>query len=315
MMMKTIWLAGGCFWGLEAYLRAIPGVVSTRVGYANRSPDAPAEVTYEQVCGGLTGYAETVEATYDPDVISLDDLLFLFFEAIDPTTLDSQGNDHGTQYRSGVFWVDEADRPVIERALAELASRWAKPVVTQGTRLTSFVEAEEYHQSYLDKNPTGYCHISGSLIANVAKKAGLVSQIRSLTPQQYAVTQHEDTERAFDNDYDETFEPGIYVDVVSGQPLFMSSDKYDSGCGWPAFSRPINDALLTRRADYRVAGRPRTEVRASGSDSHLGHVFTDGPDDLGGLRYCINSAALRFVPLAEMERQGYGEFAALIGPR
>ena len=306
--MSCIYLAGGCFWGLEAYVRAIPGVNSTRVGYANGSTEAP---TYQQVCTSATGHAETVEVNYDRDVISLDDLLFLFFEVIDPTQVDAQGPDIGPQYRSGVYYTDEADREIALAVVAEVQHRFGTPVVTEVVPLTCFYPAEDDHQLYLTKNPQGYCHIPRSTIAAVATKAALVKQIRGLTSLQYAVTQHEATEPPFDNEFDHQFEPGIYVDIVSGQPLFVSSQKYDSGCGWPAFSRPISDDLLDTRVDHRLT-RVRTEVRSRSSDSHLGHVFTDGPADQGGLRYCINSAALRFVPLADMESEGYSEFINLV---
>lgn len=307
-MIATIYLAGGCFWGLEAYLGAIPAVVSTRVGFANGTTGTP---TYAQVCTGATGHAETVEVRYDPAAMPLDDLLYLFFEVIDPTSLNAQGHDVGTQYRTGIFYTDPVDQPVIASAVAEIQARYDRPVVTQIGPLLNFSPAEDDHQRYLDKHPDGYCHIPRTTIAAVAKKAALVPQIRTLNPTQYDVTQHEATETPFGNEYDHCFEPGIYVDVVSGQPLFVSSDKYDSGCGWPAFSRPIDPDSLTTRADHSL-GRVRTEVRAAGSDSHLGHVFADGPSERGGLRYCINSAALRFVPLAEMAAQGYGDYTGLV---
>ncbi|MDR2896391.1 MAG: peptide-methionine (S)-S-oxide reductase MsrA [Propionibacteriaceae bacterium] len=304
--MAQIYLAGGCFWGLEAYLAAIPGVTGTRVGYAG---GVLADPTYAAVSTGTTGHAETVEVSYDPAVIRLDDLLFLFFAVIDPTQVNRQGADVGSQYRSAIYYVDPDDEPVIRGLIDEVAARWSAPLATQVEPLTSFYPAEDYHQRYLDKNPGGYCHIPASSIAAVVKKAGLIRQIRALDRQAYAITQDEATEAPFTNEYDHTFEPGIYVDRVSGQPLFMAADKYDSGCGWPAFSRPISADLLTRRADHRLS-RQRVEVRAAGSDSHLGHVFEDGPQELGGLRYCINSAALRFVPLDQMAEQGYGDLVA-----
>lgn len=308
--MKTIYLAGGCFWGLEAYIGAIPGVSATRVGYANATVADP---TYEQVCAGGTGAVETVEVAYDPAGIELGDLVWLFFEVIDPTTRDRQGHDVGAQYRSGVYYTDPADQPAIAAIVAEVGARQGAPIVTEVEPLVNFFAAEDYHQGYLAKNPAGYCHIPRSSIAGVARKAAEVKAIRALDPLAYQVTQREATEAPFANQYDHLFEPGIYVDIVSGEPLFASSDKYDSGCGWPAFTRPIAPDHLTTRADDRLSRR-RTEVRSAQADSHLGHVFDDGPAEAGGLRYCVNSAALRFVPLGEMVAQGYGPYVGLVRP-
>ena len=303
-----IYLAGGCFWGLEAYVRTIPGVISTRVGYANGTTSNP---TYGEVCTGLTGHAETVEVTYDSWRLSLADLLYLFFDVIDPTRTDGQGPDIGNQYRSGIYYTDQRDRAVVEASLAKVQEHYSLPVRTEATALRCFFVAEESHQSYLEKNPDGYCHIPRTTIANVPKKLALLPQIRGLLPLQYEVTQHEATEPPFDNEFDDFFEPGIYVDVLTGQPLFASSDKYQSGCGWPAFTRPVSDTVIETRPDHKMS-RPRVEVRSAWSDSHLGHVFADGPEDRGGLRYCINSAALKFVPLAEMADQGYAQYVPLV---
>jgi peptide methionine sulfoxide reductase msrA/msrB len=308
MTDKTIYLAGGCFWGVEKYVGSIPGVIRTRVGYANGSTERP---TYEAVCSQTTGHAETVEVTYDSDRLALDDLLFLFFEIIDPTSLNRQGNDHGTQYRTGIYWTDPADHLVVEAALAELRDRIATQVVVEAKPLTHFWPAEDYHQQYLDRNPGGYCHVPAASFQDIPARLARARRIRALSPEQYAVTQRDATEPPFANEYFDQFEPGIYVDIVTGQPLFSSSDKFESGCGWPAFARPIDASLVVQRPDHKLI-RPRTEVRARLSDSHLGHVFEDGPEYLGGLRYCINSAALRFVPLADMEAQGYGDLVSRI---
>ena len=143
-----------------------------------------------------------------------------------------------------------------------------------------------------------------------AKKSKVALQ-RELTPLQYAVTQENATERPFDNEYAANFEEGIYVDVTTGEPLFFSTDKFESGCGWPAFSKPIDKALITEHNDFSLF-RARTEVRSKTGDAHLGHVFPDGPKELGGLRYCINSASLRFIPKADIEQEGYGDYLKLL---
>ena len=380
---RTLYLAGGCFWGLEAYLKRLPGVRGTVVGYANGSTENP---SYHDVCRWNTGHAETVAVTYDPRVLPTDVLLDAFFEAIDPTTLDRQGNDRGTQYRSGIYWTDEADLPAIEASLLRQQARYTSPIVTEVEPLDGFYPAEEYHQNYLDKNPGGYCHINVRDADAFAERMGLVEgrpcvQVdglcepsaphegaptrlverediptptvsmranrphsgsddaddpasggadvdalireagyaapsddelrRTLTADQYRVTRMNATEPPFRNAYDRMFDPGIYVDVTSGEPLFASSDKFDAGCGWPAFSRPIAREVVTEHLD-RTLGTYRTEVRSRAGDAHLGHVFTDGPAEAGGLRYCINSAALRFVPYSHMDEEGYGYLKPLV---
>jgi len=303
--MREIYLAGGCFWGLQQYLSYVRGVVGSEVGYAN-GPDGPdVPVTYQQVCAA-SGHAEAVKVTYDPSVISLTQLLGRYFEVTDPTSLNRQGHDAGVQYRTGIWWTDPADGPVVEAALRALPDPSPHAaIVVQFGPLRNFTPAEDYHQDYLEKNPSGYCHISPAAMARAAAT-------RHLTPLEYLVTQYADTELPFTGALDHQFAPGIYVDIVSGEPLFVSSDKYDSGCGWPAFSRPIADAFLTEKDDDTIPGRPRVEVRSAGADSHLGHVFTDGPADRGGLRYCINSASLRFVPLEDMDAEGYRDYKHLV---
>jgi len=309
---KEIYLAGGCFWGSEKYLSGIGGVKHTSVGYANGVTPSP---TYREVCGGNTGYAETVHVVYDPGEISLSFLLDLYFQSIDPTSVNRQGGDVGEQYRTGIYYVDEGDLPAISAAVEKVQKGLARPVATEVKPLQNYFLAEDYHQNYLVKNPGGYCHISDAMCKAAAaakepkpsyKKPDDAELKARLTDLQYRVTQQNATEPAFSGAYDEEFGPGIYVDITTGEPLFSSADKYDSGCGWPAFTRPIRDAAVTERADTSH-GMRRTEVRSGAGDAHLGHVFPDGPKEDGGLRYCINSAALRFVPLEEMEAQGYGD--------
>lgn len=317
--LADIWLAGGCFWGVQAYMARVFGVAETSVGYANGRTDNP---SYEDVCRRNTGHAETVHVRYDPERVSLADLLSQFFQIIDPTSRNRQGNDHGSQYRSGIYYLEDAVLPVIRSVVATEQKKYDRPIVTEIERLRRYDLAEDYHQDYLEKNPNGYCHISFDTLEQVAKKPPVArplldparfpkptdDELRSrLTPEQYLVTQKNGTERPFSGVYWNNDEPGLYVDIVSGEPLFSSSDKFDAGCGWPSFSRPVDPQVIHEKID-KSHGMVRTEVRSRSGDAHLGHVFTDGPADRGGLRYCINSASLRFIPLADMEKEGYGAY-------
>ena len=312
MNTQTIYLAGGCFWGLEAYFQRINGVLDAVSGYANGNTEHP---SYEDVVYRHTGHAETVKVVYDADKLSLNDILQYYFRVIDPTSLNQQGNDRGTQYRTGIYYTHPAEQAIIAHALQQEQQKYTQTLVVENMPLRHFYEAEEYHQDYLIKNPNGYCHIDIRLADKpLDKKAFNMEHYRkpsdetlkqSLTEEQYYVTQQNGTERAFSHEYDHLFDKGIYVDVVSGEPLFSSADKYDSGCGWPSFTRPIEQSALTEHNDNSY-NMQRTEVRSQAADSHLGHVFPDGPSEQGGLRYCINGASLRFVPLANMEAEGYG---------
>lgn len=305
----TAYFAGGCFWGLERYFQNVDGVTDTTVGYAQSGAPSP---TYEQVCSGATDAAETVRVVFDPEKVTLRTLALLFLEVIDPFSVDRQGGDEGRQYRTGMFFLDEAQRDVYIAALEQLVDREPRRPAVLVEPLRNFFPAEDDHQDYLIHNPGGYCHIPLAAIAGVRDRQRYVERIWDLTLEQFAVTQQAATERPFVNEYDHEFEPGIYVDIVSGEPLFLSTDKYDSGCGWPAFSRPIKPELLTEHEDGRIPGRPRIEVRAADTKIHLGHVFEDGPADRGGLRYCMNSAALRFVPRSAMAAEGYGDLLPLV---
>ncbi|MDE6444754.1 MAG: peptide-methionine (S)-S-oxide reductase MsrA [Muribaculaceae bacterium] len=311
-MKKRIYLAGGCFWGTAHLFSLLEGVEKTVAGYANSRVENP---SYKMVCTGLTEAAETVEVVYDDAVVGLSEILTLYFRSIDPTSVNRQGNDVGTQYRTGIYYTDAADLPVIEAVVATVQRRHDVPLAVEVERLRNFYPAEEYHQDYLYKNPDGYCHVDPALFREVkAMKPRRESkeELRSrLTPLQWEVTQNGATERPFVNEYDHEFRPGIYVDITDGTPLFVSSRKYDSGCGWPAFTRPIDPALVTEHLDTSF-GRVRTEVRSASSGSHLGHVFPDGPVEDGGMRYCINSASLRFVPAGKMKEEGYEDYLPLI---
>jgi peptide methionine sulfoxide reductase msrA/msrB len=315
--MAEIYLAGGCFWGAEKYIGSIRGVLETQVGYANGKTENP---TYEDVCRNDTGHAETVKVVYDPKIVPLDFLLSLYYEAIDPTSLNRQGNDRGVQYRTGIYYTDLADSPVIEASLGGLRKRLGKPVAIEGKPLLNFYPAEEYHQKYLDKNPGGYCHIGRDKIKRaesaVVSPSGYTAPGRDalkekLSPAQFEVTQNSATEPPFKNEFWDQYKPGIYVDVTTGEPLFSSTDKFESGCGWPSFTKPVDPAVVREKSDTS-RGMVRTEVRSRAGDAHLGHVFPDGPKDKGGLRYCINSAALRFIPKEHMDREGYGYLKDLV---
>lgn len=311
--MKEIYLAGGCFWGTEHFFKQVRGVVSTEVGYANGHTSNP---TYEEVCSHTTGFAETVHITYAPDQITLDKLLELYFLTIDPTSLNRQGGDVGDQYRTGIYYTDSTDRPTIQAALKALQRKHSQPIVIEVEPLRSFYDAESYHQDYLDKNPSGYCHINPELFrvareANAYVKPSEEELRKKLTPMQYAVTQQANTEPAFNNEYWDEKREGIYVDITTGEPLFISADKFDSGCGWPSFSRPIDTTLLSEHLDTSH-GMERIEVRSKSGRAHLGHVFKDGPRERGGLRYCINSASLRFIPREEMKQAGYAKYLPLL---
>ena len=311
-MKKTIYLAGGCFWGTEHLFSLIDGVEKTQVGYANSDVPDP---SYKMVCTGRTGAAETVEVVYDDTKIGLSELLIIYFRSIDPTSVNRQGNDVGSQYRTGIYYVDSEDLPVIEAVVATVARRYAQPLAVEVEPLRNFYPAELYHQEYLYKNPGRYCHIDPTLFREVKNRKSVANEkteLRArLTPLQWEVTQNGATEQPFINEYDHEFRPGIYVDITDGTPLFISSKKYDSGCGWPAFSRPIDSSLITEHRDTSF-GRERIEVRSASSGAHLGHVFPDGPITDGGQRYCINSASLRFIPKSEMAAAGYADYIPLL---
>lgn len=308
---NVIYLAGGCFWGLEKLMQSIPGVIDAQSGYANGTGKADAK--YQTILGGKTGFRETVRVEYDPAKVSLDHLLLAYFYVIDPTVLNKQGNDPGTQYQTGIYYTNTQVQAVVER-IVELERGRHKVFAVEVGPLKNYYPAEEYHQNYLDKNPGGYCHISPAKIkllsslkidAGAYKKPAAETIRDKLTAEQFQVTQQNGTERPFHNEFWDKFAKGIYVDIVTGEPLFSSTDKYQSSCGWPAFTKPIEAPLLVERKDTSY-GMVRIEVRSRSGDSHLGHVFTGDRESPNGVRYCINSASLRFIPYEQMEAEGYG---------
>jgi len=314
---KIIYFAGGCFWGLEKLMQSIPGVTDATSGYANGRQGA--EPNYKTVCTGETGFRETVRVTYDPAAVSLETLLFAFFSVIDPTQKNQQAHDIGTQYQTGVYYTDDDARQTVE-AVAAIERERTQPFYVEIKALENFYEAENYHQDYLDKNPTGYCHISPAAIRNAAQvkidagqypRPSQAELETKLTPEQYAVTRQAATEPPFQNALWQHHEKGIYVDITTGEPLFASTDKFQSGCGWPAFAKPI-DPAVTRQLPDNTHGMHRTEVRSRAGNAHLGHVFANDPESPTGDRYCINSAALRFVAFEDMAKEGYGELMELV---
>ena len=308
---NVIYLAGGCFWGMEQLMQSIPGVIDAQSGYANGTCEEDAD--YQTVCKGNTGFRETILVEYDPEQVSLDALLLAYFYVIDPTVENRQGNDVGSQYQTGVYYTNESVKETVER-IAEIERGRREKFFVEIGPLKNYYPAEEYHQDYLEKNPNGYCHIPKAEMELFSRlridpgdyqKPAAESIRDKLTEEQYRVTQENGTERPFSNEFWDQLEKGIYVDIVTGEPLFSSTDKFESGCGWPAFTKPIEEPAVVELEDLSH-GMRRTEVRSRAGDSHLGHVFTGDPESPNGVRYCINSASLRFVPYAKMKAEGYG---------
>ena len=316
---KVIYLAGGCFWGLEAYMQKLNGVEDAISGYANGKTENPSYYDLK-----TSGHAETVKVIYNPEIISLEDILAHYLRVVNPVSVNKQGNDVGTQYRTGIYYTDEAEKAIIENVLAKEQTKHDKPIAIEVEPLRQFYEAEEYHQDYLEKNPGGYCHIDLSLADKPLDKdeEPIIDSSRYIKPSdedlkknltdiQYDVTQNSATERAFSHEYHDSFKRGIYVDITTKEPLFSSTDKFESGCGWPSFSKPISKDVVKYFEDNSHFMH-RTEVRSRSGNAHLGHLFNDGPKELGGQRYCINGASLEFIPYDEMDEKGYGYLKYLV---
>lgn len=293
--------AGGCFWCMTPVFEQLGGVTEVVVGYTGGTMPAP---TYEDVSSGTTGHVEAIQITFDPAQLSYSDILDVYWKNIDPTDAGGQFVDRGSQYRTAIFYHNADQRRQAEQSKAALAAsgRFRKPIVTMILPEAPFYRAEEYHQEYHKKNPARYELYK----SNSGRQSLLADPTQHLTPLQCHVTQEGGTEQPFDNAYWDNHREGIYVDIVSGEPLFSSTDKFDSGTGWPSFTRPITKESIVERMDssHRMT---RVEVRSKNAGSHLGHVFPDGPGP-GGLRYCINSASLRFIPKEDLVKEGYGEY-------
>ncbi|MEG1131537.1 MAG: peptide-methionine (R)-S-oxide reductase MsrB [Romboutsia sp.] len=316
-MMKLATFAGGCFWCMFKPFSKYEGIGKITAGYTGGEIKNP---TYDQVCQETTGHLEAIQIAYDDEIVKYDDLLNIFWKQIDPTDSQGQFNDRGRRYKTAIFYHDENQKNLAIKSKKELdeSNLFDDPIMTEILPAQTFYVAEEYHQDYYKKEPIHYeMYYRGSgrydFIKNNWDKNNNERNIlkEKLTPIQFEVTQNDKTEAAFSNEYWNNKQEGIYVDIVSGEVLFTSKDKFDSGCGWPSFTKPVSEKVLREKSDFSN-DMYRIEVRSTKANSHLGHVFDDGPEDQGGLRYCINSAALKFIPKENMKKEGYENYLNLL---
>lgn len=337
---ETAYFAGGCFWCTESDYEKITGVKEAVSGYMGGDLESP---SYDQVSSGETGHREAVKVIYNPDEVTYKKLVFELLKETDPTDNGGSFYDRGHQYTSAIYYQNDLEKEIAKEVTEKIeeARVFEKPIVTSVELVRTFWIAEDYHQDYYKKNPLPYKYYRNAsgrdkFIKSVwgdrefedffkdetLAEGGTIPDWRNfhkpsdevlkktLSPIQYSVTQKEGTERPFQNEYWDNHADGIYVDIVSGEPLFSSTDKFDSGTGWPSFLKPINKDFVTERQDYKLI-IPRTEIRSKIADSHLGHIILDGPIENNKIRYCMNSASLRFIPVEDLEKLGYGEFGYL----